>query len=143
MKETDPELTSIKGIKVIYHDVLRLLCSSKRENKMSIKAMLDKIGWLSINQLASEVRLIEVWKSLNQDNYSLKNLFEKVDNNQRNTRASMRIRLKSGLKSRLRENSFHYPSVRLWNSAPPTICNAQTESEARRAIRAFVKNLPQ
>ena len=110
---------------------------------MSIKSMLDKIGWLSINQLASEVRLIEVWKSLNQENYSLKSLFEKVNNNQPNTRASIKIRLKSGFKSRLRENSFHYPSVKLWNSAPSTIFNAQTESEARKAIRAFVKNLPQ
>ena len=113
------------------------------ENKMSIKEMLDKVGWLSINQLACEVRLIEVWKSLNLENYSLKNLFEKINNNHHNTRAAMKIRLKSGLKTRLRENSFHYPSVQLWNSAPSTICNAQTESEARKAIRAFVETLPQ
>ena len=109
---------------------------------MSIKAMLDKMGWLSINQLASEVRLIEVWKSLNLENYSLKMLFEKINNNHHNTRASTKIRLKSGLKSRLRDNSFHYPSVKLWNSAPSTVCNAQTESQARAAIRAFVISLP-
>ena len=104
--------------------------------------MLDKVGWLSINQMSSEVRLIEVWKSLNLNNYSLKNLFEKVNNTHHNTRASIKIRLKSGLKSRLRENSFHYPSVKLWNLAPSTICNAQTESQARKAIREFVKSLP-
>ena len=104
--------------------------------------MLDKIGWLSINQLASEVRLIKVWKALNLENHSLKNLFEKIDNSQHNTRASMKIRLKLGLKSRLRDNSFHYPSVKLWNAAPSTVCNAQTESQVRTAIRAFVESLP-
>ena len=142
LKNSDPEPTSIKGIKVIYHDVLRLLCSSKREDKMSVENMLNKVGWLSINQLASEVRLIEVWKSLNQENYCLQGLFEKVESNRHNTRASLKIRLKCGLKSRLRDNSFHFPSVKLWNSAPLDVTNAPTESLARSAIRAYVENLP-
>ena len=115
---------------------------AKRENKMSVKKMLEKVGWLSINQIASEVRLIEVWKSLNQENYCLQSLFERIHSNRPNTRASMKIRLKSGFKSRLRENSFHYPSVRLWNSAPIAVTNATTESQARNAIRAYVESLP-
>ena len=99
--------------------------------------MLDKLGWLSLNQISCEVRLIEVWKSLNLENYCLNNLFEKV-----NSRNENRIQLKALFKSRLRENSFHYPSVRLWNSAPQTITHSKSELQARKAIRDYVKLLP-
>ena len=103
--------------------------------------MLEEVGWLSLNQLACETRLIEVWKSLNIDNYCLKDLFEKVEHH-RFTRDSQKIRLKSSFKSQLRENSFQYPSVQLWNSAPLDVTNASTETKAKTAIRAYVKNLP-
>ena len=137
IKESDPEHSSINAIRVTYNDVMRLLCKSRREERKPIKEMLDKLDWLSLNQMSCEVRLIEVWKSLNLENYCLKNLFEKV-----NSRNQNRIRLKAGFKSRLRENSFHYPSVQLWNSAPATITHSKSESQARKAIRDFVKTLP-
>ena len=141
IKETDPKPSSINGINVVYNDVLRLLCCSRRENRKPIKTMLEEIGWLSLNQLACETRLVEVWKSLNIDNYCLKDLFEKVEHN-RFTRESQKIRLKSSFRSQLRENSFQYPSVQLWNSAPHDVTNAYTETKARTAIRAYVKTLP-
>ena len=106
-----------------------------------IEEMLQETGWLSINQLSCEIRLIEVWKSLNFENYCLKDVFEKVHSVQQ-TRNSNKIRLKSGFKTRLRENSFQYPSVLVWNSAPLSVTSAETESAARRAIREFVLTLP-
>ena len=141
IKETDPIPSNIHGVKVVYNDVLRLLCNSKRENHKSIKDMLKEVGWLSLNQLACETRLIEVWKSLNIENYCLKDVFERVEFS-RQTRGSQKIRLKSSFKTQLRENSFQYPSVQLWNSAPQEITNALTESKARAAIKAYVQTLP-
>ena len=141
IKEEDPVPSNINGIKVIYNDVLRLLCCTKRENKKPIKDMLKEVGWLSLNQLACETRLIEVWKSLNIENYCLQDVFERVQF-ARETRGSQKIRLKTSFKSQLRENSFQYPSVQLWNSAPCEITNATTESKARAAIKAYVQNLP-
>ena len=137
IKETDPTHSSINAIRVTYNDVLRLLCKSRRDERKPIKEMLDKLGWLSLNQMSCEVRLIEVWKSLNVENYCLKDIFEKIQSRNEN-----RIKLKSGFKSRLRENSFHYPSVQIWNAAPQTITHAKSESTARKAIRDFVKTLP-
>ena len=103
--------------------------------------MLDHVGWLSLNQMSCEIRLIEVWKSLNIDNYCLSELFEKVKSN-RATRTQNKIRLKTGFSSRLRDSSFQYPSVQIWNAAPSSVTNATSESQARKAIREFVKTLP-
>ena len=141
LKDTDPQYSSINGIKVIYNDVLRLLCGSKRENRKPTEEILNETGWLSINQLSCEIRLIEVWKALNIDNYCLKDLFEKVPST-RVTRNSNKIRLKSGFKSRLRENSFQFPSVQLWNAAPESVTSAKTETMARNEIKSFVQSLP-
>ena len=140
--ETDPELTCINSIKVIYNDVLRLLCNTQRNKHTSIKSMLQKLGWLSLNQMSAEVRLIEVWKALNKEDYCLENLFQRVESEQVNVRSSGKNRIKCAFKSKLRENSFHYPSVRLWNSAPIEVTKAITESAARNAIRKHVLSLP-
>ena len=85
--------------------------------------MLEKLGWLSINQLASEIRLIEVWKALNQENHCLKmkNLFEKATANEGITRSAGLNKLKISFKSKIRENSFAFPRIQLWNSAPPDV----------------------
>ena len=142
ISERDPNPTCIDGIKVIYHDLLRLLTSSKRKDHTSIESMLKQIGWLSINQMSSEIRLLEVWKGLNQDNYCLNELIEKAESNTGITRSAGLNKLKTVFKSKLRDNSFVYPSVQLWNSAPPDITTETIESRARKAIRAYVKTLP-
>ena len=103
--------------------------------------MLEKLNWLSVNQLAAEVRLMEVWKAINVEEYCLKDLFEEVEN-ERNTRSSGTRKMKVNFKSNTRESSFHYQSARLWNSAPLEIIHAETETQAKSAIRKYVMTLP-
>ena len=138
--QSDPHPSSISGIKVAFNDMLRLLCSAKREDHMSVEEMLKKLNWLSVNQIAAEVRLIETWKSIHT-NYCLSNVFEKRVSSYE-TRAAGKNALEVEEKSRLRENSFQFPCTKLWNIAPQSITNAQTESFARKAIRDYVKTLP-
>ena len=66
------------------------LCTSERPS--------EKLGWLSINQLACEVRLIEVWKALNLENHCLNSMFEKATSNQGITRSTGLNKLKVGFK---------------------------------------------
>ena len=130
-------------MKTIFNDVLRLLSNSKREQHISIKAMLDKIGWMSINQLACQTRLVETWKALHLENYCLNDVFERVESGTIRTRSSNKIKLKSHFKTRIRETSFQLPSVHLWNSAPTEITEATSESRARAEVQKYVmQNIP-
>ena len=142
IQNSDPNPTAIDGIKVIYHDLLRLLCNSRRKNHTSIESMLEKLGWLSLNQLACEIRLIEVWKALNNEDHCLSNFFEKATTNEGRTRSAGTNKLKNHFKSKIRENSFTYPSIQLWNTAPDEVTTAATESSARNAIKEYVRTLP-
>ena len=121
--------------------MLRLLCSAKRKDCISVEKMLNKLNWLSVNQIAAEVRLIETWKSVHT-NYCLSNGFVKRETTSLSTRATEKNTLKMVNKSRLRENSFQLPCAKLWNLAPKSVTNAQSEPKARKAIRDFVKTLP-
>ena len=88
--------------------------------------------------MAAEVRLIEVWKAQHIGT-SLTGMFDRV---QGNTRQASQNRLKLGTNSKLRESSFLHPSAKLWNLAPIAVVEAQTERQARKEIREFVKGLP-
>ena len=136
--ERDPNPKCINGIRVLFNNLLRLLCNSKRNRHTSVKSMLERVGWLSLNQLACEIRLIETWKALYQEEYCLKDVFEKV-NSRISPRSENQIRLKSSFKTKIRETSFQYPSVQIWNAAPKEITEAESETQARAAIRKYVK----
>ena len=142
ISQNDPKPSSIQGIRVVYHNLLRLLCCTKRDSHTSIESMLEKLGWLSINQLSCEIRLIEVWKALNYENHCLQGLFEKAHTDKGITRSAGLNKLKSCFKTKIRENSYSYPSIQLWNSAPSDVTTAETESKARKAIRNYVMTLP-
>ena len=98
IKENDPKPTCIDGVKVLYHDFMRLLCNSKRKDHTSIESMIEKLDWLSLNQLACEIRLIEVWKALNRDDHCLNKLFEKAATNEGITRSAGTNKLKNHFK---------------------------------------------
>ena len=83
-----------------------------------------------------------MWKGLNQENYCMNEIFEKAESNVGKTRNAGKNKLKNVFKTKIRENSFAYPSVKLWNSAPPNITTETKESRARKAIREYVKTLP-
>ena len=70
------------------------------------------------------------------------NSLKKSESNNGITRSAGLNKLKTGFKSKIKENSFVYPSVQLWNSAPPEITTETKEARARSAIRSYVKTLP-
>ena len=72
----------------------------------------------------------------------LEQLFEKATADKGITRSAGLNKLKAHYKSKIRENSFVYPSIQIWNSAPSEVTTAETESKARTAIRKYVQTLP-
>ena len=58
----------------------RFLNSKTLTDKIESKVLLKNINMLSVNQLNAKIKLLEVWKSLNVDNYPLK-IATKAQNN--------------------------------------------------------------
>ena len=106
--------------------------------------MLEKYDLMSVNQLAATIKLTEVWKIKNQEQYPLKlepynphaNRIQQLLRNKTNRVFNDSCRLKNS------ESSFHIDAARVWNAAPESVQNALTLSIAKSKIKIFCKTLP-
>ena len=60
-----------KAIQQVQNNLLRTLNCSKIKDMVSISSMLTKFNMQSVNQLNAGVKLLEIWKAINVDNYPL------------------------------------------------------------------------
>ena len=124
--------------------MLRAINGTKISDQVSIKSMLEKYNLLSVNQLAAQIKLNEVWKSLNSVDYPIKlNTYNPalVDGIHSLRQKDNRI-FKDTCKLQKSKMSFNVDAARLWNAAPPTVRNAVSSYAAKKTILAFVKTLP-
>ena len=68
----DPHSVCIEKLRVVFNDCLRLLTRNSRKKHVSINKMLEDLGWLSLNQMASETRLVKACKTAYCEDYPLK-----------------------------------------------------------------------
>ena len=143
MTEEDPKSSSMDKIRVVFNNCLRLLTNHKRKEHVRIEDMLKQLGWLSINQLCAETRLIEAWKSANLENYSIGDiLIRKEKSSHMNTRSNSQTLFKSGNKDKFTNASFAQRTEEIWNQAPIGVREATQLPQAKRAIRTFVQTIP-
>ena len=103
---------------------------------------LEKFDLLSVNQLAANIKLVEVWKSLNQEDYPITlDPYNQLRPNLGLRPQANRI-FKDNCKYKKSESSFHIDAARLWNAAPKEITNATSLGTVKSAVLLFCKTLP-
>ena len=70
--DADPTSEIFKDIQIIQNNLMRYITGKKISDKISIKQLLEDTSSLSINQMNAQIKLAEIWKSLNIQNYPLK-----------------------------------------------------------------------
>ena len=115
----------------------------KRQDHTSIKNMLEELGWLSLNQLSAETRLIQAWKTAHIENYCLEDTLTKRKKGAYSTRGSGVDNFEPGTENRITSSgSFVNQTAKLWNQAPIQIKTSTTLAHAKSLIRSYVKTLP-
>ena len=138
IEDGDPLSGSISELRKVFNDCLRLLSGKVISDEVSIKSMLEDLGWLSLNQLAAETRLIEAWKTVHLDDYCLKDILKLRHEGSYNTRSSQVDFLDTGVEDMYGSAGFVNQTAKLWNKSPNSIKEAQTLSLAKSEIRKFV-----
>ena len=135
---------AMKSLQLTQNRLLRAIINTKVKDKISIKSMLSKFGLLSVNQLAAQIKLTEVWKSIHVENYAITlapyNEYQILPDITLRPRLNRVFNDSSRLK--VAAHSFNVDAARLWNQAPDQITNARTLSEAKSTILKHVKTLP-
>ena len=134
----------LKALQLTQNRMLRGINKSRISDKISVKSMLKKFDLLSVNQLAVQIKLIEVWKSINVPGHPLK--LENYSKHSTDLTATLRPRqnrtYNDSAKFKISQSSFHVDAARIWNLAPTTVTASKSIGELKRTSTSFAKSLP-
>ena len=122
--------------------MMRFVNGTKIIDKISTCSILSKHNVLSVNQMNAQIKLLNIWKALNVENYPTKP--KKIEANE--LRASMKATtsgklIEEGISS-LAQNTYYNDAIRVWNMAPEAIKMCGTIWSAKNEIKKLVKTLP-
>ena len=141
-KNDDPLCGVLKSIQMVQNKPLRFLNGTKVKDQISTKSLLEKFGILSVNQLNAQIKLLEVWKALNFEDYPLKIEQQSVPQTGVITRASTKGRpINIGCSNNTQKLSIS-DSIRIWNESPSNVTESTTIFRVKNAIKIYVKTLP-
>ena len=133
----------MKSLQLTQNRMLRALNGSKIKDKISTSTLLNKFKLLSVNQLAGQIKLTEVWKSLNVEGYPIVlEPYKTLTTTTTGLRPQPNRIFNDSSRLSCSKFSFHVDAARLWNLAPQTIKSADTLGRAKIAILAHCKTLP-
>jgi hypothetical protein len=144
IRTDDKKSSAMKSLQLTQNRMLRAINNSKIRDRVSVTSLLQKYNLLSVNQLAAQIKLTEVWKSINIEGYPV--VMDPYNRTLNSTTLDLRLQPTRTFDdtSRLATSkySFNVDAARLWNLAPPDIRSAQTLAVAKKAILAHAKSLP-
>ena len=135
---------NMKALQLTQNRLLRMLNGSKIKDKVSTQSMLKKFGLLSVNRLAAKIKLVEIWKSLNREDYPISlEPYKQISAYPSHMLRQQNNRIfADSCRLHKSESSFHIDAARLWNLAPDSIRVAQSLNTAKKAIEEFCETLP-
>ena len=141
-KDSDPENEEFKSIQLVQNNLMRALNGTKVKDMISISSLLSKFGMLSVNQLNAQVKLAEIWKAINVEDYPLKVEQQARDVTRVSTRADSSGRPMEIGRSNLAHKTCVSDAIHLWNMAPEQIKSSMSLAQAKSEIKKFVRLLP-
>ena len=144
LMDGDKTSTLMTSLQLTQNRLLRALNNSRTKDKISIKSMLEKFGLLSVNQLAAKIKLVEVWKSINKEDYpiQLEPYRDSGREKMHKLRPVPRRIFNESCRLKKFEHCFSIDAARIWNAAPKVITAAPSLSVAKSQIHLFCKTLP-
>jgi hypothetical protein len=90
---------------------------------------------LSVNQIAAQIKLTEMWKASNDPQYPIKMKTRERQKNAITTRSLSQGDLTEVGRSTKAKKSFTCDAAKVWNNAPDKIRTSKTLTTAKKAIR--------
>ena len=140
--EEDVRTQEFKDIQKNQNKLLRYLNNTRVSDKVSTKSILEKFDILSINQLNASIKLCDMWKAVNVENYPTKVDKITAKSNAPETRACANGFLREKGRSVLTQETFINDATKAWNRAPKTVHDSVNYNAAKKNIKIFAKSLP-
>ena len=132
----DPECAAFRAIQLVQNSLMRTLNGARITDRVSIQSLLTKFKMTSVNQLNAQVKLLEVWKALNFQDYPLKITLQTVPETGTTTRASLKGRPIEMGRTNLLKSMSTSDAIRIWNLAPASINESAALYQVKNAIKS-------
>ena len=142
MAESDPTNFTLKKLQTAQNKLARVLENVYLKDRMSTKTLLSNQVMLSVNQVAAQIKLTEIWKANNVKKFPIKVIKQTTMQNARVTRGDTSERLLESGMSELVRSSCIGDATRQWNKAPPMVKNVISLYLAKKEIKLFAATLP-
>ena len=113
--------------------MIRFLKGKVLNDREEIKTLLEKSKMISVNQMNAQIKLQEIWKSLNIDNYPLKVNKKEATESTAVTRSCITGKLTESSFSNLSQRACVNDAIRLWNKAPKEAMTATSLNLAKKS----------
>ena len=142
--ESETRNANMKSAQIAQNKMMRLLAKVPYNDRTSTSELLEKTGLLSVNQLAANIKLTEVWKSINENDYPIQLELNKKapSDSDRNLRPTSSRLWNQDANSMAAKESFTRNVAKIWNTAPLSIKNANNIKSAKKEIAKHCKSLP-
>ena len=142
LKTQDPKNQDLTAIQLIQNKLVRILNGTKLADKIRTKVLLDNINMCSVNQIHAQIKLTEIWKTINDEDNVLKIERKQQVEGAVQTRSGGSINLVESRSSAMSSKTFINDGIKLWNRAPESIKICTTLASAKKAIKIYSKTLP-
>ena len=140
--ELDPKQGSLMAMQKVQNKLFRVLNNSSLKDRIRTKSIANELNMLSVNQINAQVKLTEIWKTINVENYPHGGIHESINLSSMSSRSSSRGDLQVKGKTELRQSSFVNDAANNWNTAPNIIKQSKSLFSAKKEIKKFVQTLP-
>ena len=122
----------MKSVQTAQNKLMRMLINASYNDRTSTSVLLKETGLLSVNQLAASIKLCDIWKAVNLDNYPTK-VMQRIPNiNFTQTRATSNgIIIEKG-KSNIAQATLINDGTKAWNRAPKEVHQSLSYNIAKK-----------
>ena len=142
LKASDPINKDFDNIQKVQNKLVRMLTKTNLLDKISTASLLAKTNMMSVNQMNCQIKIQEIWKSLNISNYPIQMEKQSPNENGPATRADIKGRLIVSAKSCLSQKTCINDAINIWNQLPKLVTDCKSFYQIKKQAKIFARTVP-
>ena len=140
--DSDPTDSLLDNVQITQNKFARFLHGSTLMDRINTNTIFKETNLLSVNQINAQIKLLEVWKSLNIKSYPIQWKNRKDEIKREGLKTSNKPQLVTNGKTLIQSQTFINDGANVWNKAPIVIKECKSLYAVKKQIKLFVRTLP-
>ena len=135
--DSDPVNKDMECIQKVQNKLLRMLTKTSLMDMINTASLLKQANMMSVNQLNVQIKIQEIWKSLNIPDHPIQIARQTVNVDGPSTRASHDGRLIEKGFSCLAQKTCLNDAIRLWNKLPESVTKCDSFNQIKNKLNCL------